>query len=458
MKDDNFIEEFAKYLVKHIIVRPIEEKDVQRHLRQNTGMFIQKVMEEFQLDTLDNSVIQKALRDLESAVRQLVDQENKDYQDWVDNYKDYDEPEEKPYGYKAELDNQDGSFDTIAITTDLTRDEFYKRLSRRYDMETVRIVPCYSKAELNESARTKNACFTSLRESSSCLTVQDIFVSKDGWADIGEAFISYCRQHNLINGAKVLRGYNDITSVDYDDEYGDDEGTDTADLYAVIDVDSESASSMPSGTYEVSLYGDFNSVFKTARITNTSNDSSVEITSKDFRYDEPSMADEIPIELVIDKLIRKYEKLTDSKMNLKESTMSSNHIKTDFDVDKDGFYLNYSADELKGWLYVDLAKDDVDVEYHWENGDYYGPENDSGPLSGGYYDRGYEIDDIHIPTEYMNEHFFDENDNEISKNEFLRLNNLSGASLSSYLNNAKESLSSEIEDYVYDNEEDFIQE
>lgn len=301
MKDDNFIEEFAKYLVKHIIVRPIEEKDVQRHLRQNTGMFIQKVMEEFQLDTLDNSVIQKALRDLESTVRQLVDQENKVYQDWVDNYKDYDEPEEKPYGYKAELDNQDGSFDIIAITTDLTRDEFYKRLSRRYDMETVRIVPCYSKAELNESARTKNARFTSLRESSS-------------------------------------------------------------------------------------------------------------------------------------------------------------HIKTDFDVDKDGFYLNYSADELKGWLYVDLAKDDVDVEYHWENGDYYGPENDSGPLSGGYYDRGYEIDDIHIPTEYMNEHFFDENDNEISKNEFLRLNNLNEKLLSSYLNNAKESLSSEIEDYVYDNEEDFIQE
>lgn len=287
-------------------------------------------------------------------------------------------------------------------------------------------------------------------------TVQDIFENREGWKDIGEAFISYCRQYNLISDAEILRGYNDITSVDYDNEYGDDKGTDTADLYVVIDVDSEFTSNIPSGTYRVLLWGDFNSVFKTARILNISNNSGVEITSKDFRYDEPSMVDEIPIELVIDKLVRKYEKLIDNRKNLKEGNMNSNHIKTDFDVDKDGFYLNYSTDELKGWFCVDLDKNDVDVEYHWENGDYYGPENDSGSLPGEYYGRGYEIDDIYIPIQYMGDYFFDEEDNEISRDEFLRLNNLSEESLKSHLLKAKELLYSEIEDYVYDNEEDFI--
>lgn len=290
------------------------------------------------------------------------------------------------------------------------------------------------------------------------VTVQDIFENREGWKDIGEDFISYCKQHNLIRCAEILRGYNDITSVDYDDEYGDDEGTDSADLYVVIDVDSEPTSSIPSGTYRVLLWGDFNSAFKTARILNISNNSSVEITSKDFRYDEPSMVEEIPIELVIDKLIQKYKKLIDSRKNLKESNMDNENIQTDFDVDREGFCLNYSTNELKGWFYVDLDKDDVDVEYHWENGDYYGPENDSGSLPGGYYGRGYEIDDIYIPIQYMGDYFFDDEDNEISKDEFLRLNNLSEESLKSHLLKAKELLSSEIEDYVYDNEEEFIQE
>lgn len=49
--------------------------------------------------------------------------------------------EEKPkrVGYKAALDNRDGSFDEIAYTETMTREEFYERLSKSYDMETIRI-------------------------------------------------------------------------------------------------------------------------------------------------------------------------------------------------------------------------------------------------------------------------------------------------------------------------------
>lgn len=131
-------------------------------------------------------------------------------------------------------------------------------------------------------------------------------------------------------------------------------------------------------------------------------------------------------------------------------------IKTDFDVTNEDFYLNYYTNDLKGWICVDLDKSDVSVESHFENGDYYGPENDSGPLPGGYYGRGYEIDNIDIPTEYMNELFFDEDDNEITKEEFLTLNNMSEKGLDNYLRAAKDELASEIEDYVYNHEDKFV--
>lgn len=140
----------------------------------------------------------------------------------------------------------------------------------------------------------------------------------------------------------------------------------------------------------------------------------------------------------------------------KKPIRENKEIKTDFDITNENFYLNYCTNKLKGAICVDLDKDVVDVKYHWENGDYYGPENDSGSLPGGYYGRGYEIDDIDVPVKYMNELFFDEDDNEISKEEFLQLNSLSEESLENYLTDAKEALSSEIEDYVNDNEEDFI--
>lgn len=142
-------------------------------------------------------------------------------------------------------------------------------------------------------------------------------------------------------------------------------------------------------------------------------------------------------------------------LNILEDKNMNKEIKTDFDVTDEDFYLNYYTNDLKGWICVDLYKDDVSVESHFENGDYYGPENDSGSLPGGYYDRGYEIDNIDIPTEYMNELFFDEDDNEITKEEFLTLNNMDGKGLDTYLRVAKDELASEIEDYIYDHEEDF---
>lgn len=137
--------------------------------------------------------------------------------------------------------------------------------------------------------------------------------------------------------------------------------------------------------------------------------------------------------------------------------MDNLNVKTDFDIDKDVFYLNYFANDLKGWFCIELDKDEVDVISHWDDGDFYSSDNDSGCLPGGYYDEGFEIDDITIPTKYTNEHFYDKDDNEISKEEFLQLNNLSEESLKSYLKKAKRLLSSKIEDYVDDNIEEYVE-
>lgn len=380
----------------------------------------------------------------------------------------------------------------------------------------------------------------------STLTVQNILENRKGWIDLGNAFIAYCKFYKLIESAKLVSGDNCIHYDPYDDDYGDDEGTTSGNIFVRIDVDGKD---LPSGTYEISLQGDYNSTFGEAEFLNVSNNRRTEITSDDFRYDEPQTTEEIEIDLVVDKLVSKYfitNKINeDKKMNRKslrenlftdkkfpmtvsldtiEPTVTSypelsrsefrnkivnsdehfvhrygegpetffswdededptndgakstrtykvlafpteesyeayvldKEIKTDFDVTNEDFYLNYYTNDLKGWICVDLDKGDVSIESHFENGDYYGPENDSGSLPGGYYDRGYEIDNIDIPTEYMNELFFDEDDNEITKEEFLTLNSMDEKGLDNYLGAAKDELASEIEDYVYNHEEDFI--
>lgn len=52
---------------------------------------------------------------------------------------DGEKAEPKKVGYKAELDNLDGSFDEVAYTETMSREDFYSRLSKKYDMERIRI-------------------------------------------------------------------------------------------------------------------------------------------------------------------------------------------------------------------------------------------------------------------------------------------------------------------------------
>lgn len=152
----------------------------------------------------------------------------------------------------------------------------------------------------------------------STLTVQNILENRKGWIDLGNAFIAYCKFYKLIESAKLVSGDNYIHYDSYDDDYGDDEGTTSGNIFVRIDVDGKD---LPSGTYEISLQGDYNSTFGEAEFLNVSNNRRTEITSDDFRYDEPQTTEEIEIDLVVDKLVSKYfitNKIKeDKKMNRK---------------------------------------------------------------------------------------------------------------------------------------------
>lgn len=129
----------------------------------------------------------------------------------------------------------------------------------------------------------------------------------------------------------------------------------------------------------------------------------------------------------------------------------------DFGFDKPIFYLNYFGDNLKGVISMELEKGYTSVDYHYNRGDYYGPENDSGPLPGGYYGGDYEIDDIDIAMKYADVIFFDEEgETEISKESFLELNNNNEDLVNEHLVKAENAFYSEIEDYIADHLEDLI--
>lgn len=163
-----------------------------------------------------------------------------------------------------------------------------------------------------------------------------------------------------------------------------------------------------------------------------------------------------------------YSRYSESEnRRVKEATISSEASKEKIKTDKKDtkidfedlngeFYINYYNNKLKGWIALSIAKEDVDVKYHWEDGDYYGPENDCGPLPGGYIGRGYEIDEVDVPKRFIDEFFFDEDDNEISKEDFFELNDYDEDFVNMYINDAKDWLVYKIEEYVNDNSEDFV--
>lgn len=104
---------------------------------------------------------------------------------------------------------------------------------------------------------------------------------------------------------------------------------------------------------------------------------------------------------------------------------------------------------------AEIYKDEINVKYHWENGDYYGPENDCGSLPGGYYGRGYEIDDVKYPEpdlSYLKE------DDKISEAEFIKANNLSESELSDIKKNIYEIFDQCLNEYINNNQESFINE
>lgn len=176
----------------------------------------------------------------------------------------------------------------------------------------------------------------------SSLTLENIFEDKKGWIALGNAFIAYCKYYDLIENAKIYRGYNSISSVDYDDAYGDDEGTTTSDVNVVVSVDGKI---FPSGTYRLSLYNDWNSVFEDARILYQDSVSS-EITSKDFRFDEPSMVEEMDIDLVIDRLMYGFtRKLEDKNLLSMEESKKRKIIRESHAYDECSPYNIYTEPE-----------------------------------------------------------------------------------------------------------------
>lgn len=138
------------------------------------------------------------------------------------------------------------------------------------------------------------------------MILQTIYESPDSWKLLGQAFIDYCYDNDLIENAKILNGGIRKSSIDVDTDYGDDEGTDTADVNVVIQVDGKSKG-LPSGDYKFSVSGDFNSIVDSIRLFRLySDDPGLDWSSKHFDYDEPSMSDEIDIDWLVKKIVDNY--------------------------------------------------------------------------------------------------------------------------------------------------------
>lgn len=129
---------------------------------------------------------------------------------------------------------------------------------------------------------------------------------------------------------------------------------------------------------------------------------------------------------------------------------------TEFDYFNKEFYLDYWLKKSDDWfIELNVPKDFVEVETHFESGDY--DDSEAGGLSPGWYGRGYEIDDVIIPEKVVDVSFrVPESDDELTLDKFKEISKLSDEEIDKIIKNAREILAEEIENYVYNNLDDFV--
>lgn len=127
---------------------------------------------------------------------------------------------------------------------------------------------------------------------------------------------------------------------------------------------------------------------------------------------------------------------------------------TEFDVLDNIVYLNYALPNQDCWLRAEADKEDIDVQSHFEQGDY--DSSSAGGLNPGWYGRGYEIDDVSIPFDRIQIHCFDSDDDEITGIKFKELTSLSEEQFAAIIKDAKERLVWEADYYVSENIDEFV--
>lgn len=163
---------------------------------------------------------------------------------------------------------------------------------------------------------------------------------------------------------------------------------------------------------------------------------------------------------IADKIIDKAWGDSSAEGNLCESNMTSKIPEDDWDINfdfcDDEFILDYWSKDSDDW-YIEVGIDRyaVDIETEYYRGDY--DSSEAGGLAPGYYGEGYSIENVDVPEKFIDVSFYSTgNDEELTLDQFKEISKLSEEDIDKIVNDIKIKLIVNIEDYVYDNVEKFI--
>lgn len=127
-----------------------------------------------------------------------------------------------------------------------------------------------------------------------------------------------------------------------------------------------------------------------------------------------------------------------------------------FDFCDDEFILDYWSKDSDDWyIEVSIDRNAVDIVTDYYRGDY--DSSEAGGLAPGWYGEGYSIEDVDVPEKFIDVSFYSAGgDEELTLDQFKEISKLSEEDIDKLVNAVKIKLSDNIEDYVYDNMEDFI--
>lgn len=155
---------------------------------------------------------------------------------------------------------------------------------------------------------------------------------------------------------------------------------------------------------------------------------------------------------------KKNVKIQSNPKKIKETKVKN--YKTDFDSWGDTFYLTYTSLDSNWWISLELNKEDITVKAEYEPGEWDGSE--AGGLPGGWLSYpGYYIDDIDTSAVEVSDikyYIGDDNDDELTLEEFKEGTGLSDVEVKKYVKEAEDIFADEIEEYVDNHEDEFIQE